>query len=154
MLRLAQGVHEPTHLVDAHITLGNVLFFLGELDAARRHLEQGIVFYRSLHCSHGRINSTYRVVFGLSRLAQVLWLRGYPDQALQRSQEELMLAREWSDPFHVATALVFAAEIHCRRREGQRTYAQAEAARVLADEQGFAFRLAQATMLRGWALVE
>ena len=40
------------------------------------------------------------------------------------------------------------------RREGQRTYEQAEAALGLAREHGFAFRVAQATMLRGWALVE
>src|SRR5262245_14279828 len=40
------------------------------------------------------------------------------------------------------------------RREGQRTYEQAEAALGLAREHGFAFRVAQATILRGWALVE
>ena len=34
------------------------------------------------------------------------------------------------------------------------TYEQAEAALVLSREQGFAFRLAEATVLRGWALVE
>jgi len=54
----------------------------------------------------------------------------------------------------VATALVFAASVHGLRREWQRTYEQAEAALGLAREHGFAFRVAQATILRGWALVE
>jgi hypothetical protein len=93
-------------------------------------------------------------VFGLSRLAQVLWELGYPDQALQRSQEALTLARELARPFNLATALIFAAELHQYRREAQMAYEQAEAALVLSREQGFALRLAQATILRGWALVE
>ena len=155
MLRLAQQVHDPVDLGNAHIMFGNVLFFVGEWATARRHLEQGIAVYHPLRCSsHGLHNAPRAEVFGLSRLALVLWMLGYPDQALRRSQEALTLARELSHPVSVATALVFAADIHCRRREGQKTYEQAEAACVLAGEQGFAFRLAQATILRGWALVE
>src|SRR5262249_26466551 len=49
---------------------------------------------------------------------------------------------------------LFAAELHGRRREWQSTYEQAEAALELAREHGFAFRVAQATIVRGWALVE
>jgi hypothetical protein len=54
----------------------------------------------------------------------------------------------------LASALLFAAEVHMYRREGQSTYEQAEAALGLAREHGFAFRVAQATILRGWTLVE
>src|SRR4029453_15194555 len=38
--RLAQREAEPTHLLEAHSTLGQVLFFLGEYAAARMHFEQ------------------------------------------------------------------------------------------------------------------
>jgi tetratricopeptide (TPR) repeat protein len=114
----------------------------------------GIALYNSQqHRSHV-LATAHLGVFGLSRLAQILWLLGYPDQALQRSQEALTLARELAHPFSVATALIFAAEIHRYRREAHMTYERAEAALVLSCEQGFAFRLAQATILRGWALVE
>jgi predicted ATPase len=44
--------------------------------------------------------------------------------------------------------------VHGFRREWQRTYEQAEAALELAREHGFAFRIAQATIWRGRALVE
>jgi predicted ATPase len=64
------------------------------------------------------------------------------------------LARELSHPFSLTTALYFVAQVHMRRREEQSTYEQAEAALALAREHGFAFRVAQATMLRGWTLVE
>src|SRR5207249_5970346 len=65
----------------------------------------------------------------------------------------LTLARELAHPASVATALFFAAMVHGLRREEQRTYEQAEAALGLAREHGFTFRVAQATILRGWALV-
>jgi tetratricopeptide (TPR) repeat protein len=102
----------------------------------------------------GPLNLIPLGVFGFARLATDLWSLGYPDQALQRSHEALTLARELAHPASVATALYFAAMVHARRREWQRTYEQAEAALGLAREHVFAFRVAQATILRGWALVE
>jgi predicted ATPase len=93
-------------------------------------------------------------VFGLFRLAQVLWALGYPDQALERSQEALTLTRELARPGGLALALYRTAEVHWRRREAQSTYEHAEAALALARELGIALRIPQAPMLRGWALVE
>jgi tetratricopeptide (TPR) repeat protein len=152
MLSLAQRVHDPAGLANAHITLGNALFSLGEWDAARTHLEQGLAFYNApQHRSQGFLTETHQGVFGLSRLAQVLWALGYPDQALQRSHEALTLARALAHPASMATALYFAADVHGRRRE--RIYEQVEAVLALAREHGFAFRVAQATIMRGWALV-
>jgi predicted ATPase/class 3 adenylate cyclase len=155
MLRLAQRVHDPAGLANAHITLGNPLILLGEWSAARTHLEQGVAFYNAQQPrSHGFLVASHEGVFGLCRLAHVLWLLGYPDQALRRSHEALTLARELAHPFSLVTALFYVAEVHMRRREGQSTYEQAEAALGLAHEHGFALRVAQAMTLQGWALVE
>jgi predicted ATPase len=155
MLSLAQRVHDPAGLAHAHIMLGLALLSLRVLDAACPHLEQGIAFYSApQHRSQGFLTETHQGVIGLGRLAHVLWALGYPDQALQRSHEALTLARELVHPASVASALLFAADDHARRREWQRTYEQAEAALGLAREHGFAFRVAQATIQRGWALVE
>jgi predicted ATPase len=155
MLSLAQRVHDPAGLAHAHITLGSALCFLGAWDTARPHLKQGVAFYNVQQPrSQGFLVATHDGLFGLSCLAEALWYLGYPDQALQRSHESLILARELAHPTSLATALYFAAHFHMRRREGQSTYEQAEAVLALAREHGFAFRMAQATMLRGWALVE
>jgi predicted ATPase len=88
------------------------------------------------------------------RSFQLLGYLGYPDHALPRSQEALTLAQERAQPAGLANALLYAAHLHGSRRVGHRAYELAEAALVLAREQGFAFRVAEATMLRGWALVE
>ena len=152
MLSLAQRIHDPAGPGHAHIMLGNVLFFLGAWDAARMRLEQGLALYQPQQ--HRSIYMGQPRVFGLFRLAQVLWALGYPDQALQRSQEALTLARELARPGGLALALYRTAEVHWRRREAQSTYEHAEAALALARELGIALRIPQAPMLRGWALVE
>jgi predicted ATPase len=95
-----------------------------------------------------------RRVFGLSRLASTLWYLGYPDQALQQSQAALTLARTRAHPVSLAAGLLYAAQLHWLRREGYPTYEHAEAALALAGEHGLTQRVAEATMLRGWALIE
>jgi predicted ATPase len=83
-----------------------------------------------------------------------LWLLGYHDKALKRIHETLTLAQELSSPFNMALALSCAALLYQFRREKQVTQEQAEAARTLASEQGFALFLALGTILQGWALAE
>jgi hypothetical protein len=84
--------------------------------------------------------------------AWALGLLGYPDQALQRSDDTRVLAQEHAHPFTLAYALDFATRIHQLRREGQLTHQWAEALLTLSREQGFTQRLATGTILWGWAL--
>ena len=86
--------------------------------------------------------------------AWALWLLGYPDQALQGMQNALALAHTLSHPFSLVYALTYAARVHQLRREGLEAQAQTEAAMALATAQRFAQWVAQATILRGWALAE
>jgi predicted ATPase len=76
------------------------------------------------------------------------------EQALQRGQEALALARELADPLNLTIALVFVSTVHKYRREAQRVLELSETAIEIARKQGFTFRLAMAMMRRGWALVE
>jgi predicted ATPase/class 3 adenylate cyclase len=153
LFHLAQRVQDPALLAVAHQALGATLYWLGELTQARAHLEQGIALYdpqqhRAL--ISGAIQDSG--VTCLAFVARVLWLLGYPDQALQRSQDALTRARELSHPFSLAYALGCTAAVHQLRREGQAAQERAEAAMVLSCEQGFALWLALGTFLRGWAL--
>ena len=93
-------------------------------------------------------------VMCLSYMAWTLWLLGYPDQALERIQEALTLARELSRPLSLAWALNSAAMVHQFLQEGQAAQEQAEAGVALCTEQGFPYWLAFGTILRGWALAK
>jgi predicted ATPase len=86
--------------------------------------------------------------------AWILWLLGYPDQALKRSHAAITLAQELSHPFSLSFALVYTAELHQFRREWRLAQERAEAALALSAEQGFAQSLSLPAIVRGWALAE
>jgi class 3 adenylate cyclase/predicted ATPase len=152
-LSLAERVHDPAPLLRAHNTLGVTLFYLGEFVSARSHLEQAIALYdpqqrRSL----ARVQDP--VVACLAYAAWTLWHLGYPDQALQRSQEALAMAQELSHPYSSAMIFFFAAELHYLRREVEAVQERTAAAIALSAEQAFPFWLSQGTSLQGWAVAE
>ena len=155
LLTLARKAQDPALLVQAHRALGTSLFSLGELDPARAQLEQALALYqpRQQH-SPALFYGSEPGVLGLAFVALDLWLLGYPDQALARSQAALALAQTLSHPPASATALIFAAELHLYCRETQPTRELAEAILALATEHGFPFWLAWGTILSGWALAE
>ncbi|MBI3302136.1 MAG: hypothetical protein HYZ72_08695 [Deltaproteobacteria bacterium] len=155
LLSLAHSVQDPALLLEAHGALGLPLFWLGELAPARAHLEQGIALYDPRqHNSHVFLYGQDPGVLCRAYVAFALWHLGYPDQALKRIQEALILAQKLSHPYSLAFALFIAAWIHQYRREGQAAQERAEAMMALCSEQGFPFWLAEGTILRGWALAD
>ncbi len=155
LLRLAQSVQDPVLLLEAHWALGVILLQFGEFVSAREHFEQGIALYDpQQHRSHAFLYGFDPGVGCLRYAAWELWLLGYPDQALQRSHEAVILAQEMSHPFSLAFALHFAVVLHQLRREGQAAQARAEAVIILSTEHGFVLSLALGTIMRGWSLVE
>jgi DNA-binding winged helix-turn-helix (wHTH) protein/predicted ATPase len=155
LLSLAQSVQDPAFLLEAHFALGQTLMFRGELVAAREHLEQGIALYDPVrHHSHALLYGQDPGIFCRVLAAWDLCLLGYPDQALKRSQEALVVAQEVIHPFSVAAAQTFFALTHQSRREGHAAQEHAEAAVELSVQHEFPFFLAFGTILRGWALAE
>src|SRR5262249_100014 len=84
--------------------------------------------------------------------AWALWHLGYPDQALQRSDEACALAQELSHPLSLAIALHFSATMHQFRREAQAAQKSAKAAMMLSREQGLPVWDGSGAILGGWAL--
>jgi class 3 adenylate cyclase len=88
LLTLAQQVQDRTLLLEAHHALWPTLFFLGELAAARGHLERGMALYDLQdHRSHAFLYGGHDPGSCCKQYtAWTLWALGYPDQALQSSQ--------------------------------------------------------------------
>ena len=155
LLCLAQRSQDPALFLEAHLALGNGLFWCGELVPARVHLEQVCALYDpQRHRSHAFRYGLDPGVVGFSYAAQALWLSGYPDQALKVNAEALTLAHELPHPHTLAHALGFAASFYQFRRETQAVNEHVEAMMALSREQEFAQWLAWGAMLRGWVLVE
>ncbi len=152
-MRLAQRVQDPYLLAGADGVLGVVLYYFGELTSARTHLEEAIAYDPQQHPRFTFHTADPRIDW-LSYVAHILWHLGYSDQALERSQESLVLAAGLSHPFSLTYASVRAALLHSFRREGQRAREQAEAGMSLATEQGFPFWVAFGRGMRDCALAE
>jgi class 3 adenylate cyclase/predicted ATPase len=156
LLTVAQSEQDPTFLLQAHYSLGVTLVALGEFTLAREHFEQSLVLYdlRQHRLQAFRYGAFDPKVAGLSFVALVLWVLGYPDQALNRSQEALVFAHDLSHPSSLAQALIWTAWLHQYRREEQMAQDRAEAAISLSTDQGFPLWLGMATVFLGKALAE
>src|SRR5215510_8473945 len=90
-------------LLAAHRAVGTTLFWRGVLASAQTHFAQVIALYDP---KQHRISVFQNVddpgVFCLSRGAWVLWLLGYPHQALARSHEAMTLAQQLAYPFNLS----------------------------------------------------
>ncbi len=153
LFRLAQKQQADALLLEAHWVLGVTLVYHGELIPAKAHLEQGLALYdRRQHSSHAFIYGQDPGVACQTYAAWLLGILGYPDQALQRSQEALTLARELAHPFSLDWALHHAAILHQQRRDGEIVQQQARELIELATEQEFPFWLAMAHIAHGGEL--
>jgi predicted ATPase len=117
------------------------------------YLEKGLTFYEAqqgrVRAFSGGIDPS---VFCLSVLARTLWQLGYPEQALHRSREALVLAQESSQAYSLGLALQHSALLHQSRREIQRVQETVEETIQLAREHGFVQWIAGGMCMRGWAL--
>jgi predicted ATPase len=126
---------------------------LGELPAARHHLETSLKYYapeqhRSALYGHGQDpGAACR-----AQRAWVLWLMGYPDQAAAANREALALARELAHPFSLAHGLWIAGCAAQFLGEAELAQEYAEEGIELVGKHGFALWRAVLTALRGWAL--
>jgi predicted ATPase len=84
----------------------------------------------------------------------MLWLLGYPDQALQRSNDALALAQKLSQPSSLCFALYFSAWVQQHRGKRQAVQEHIEQNITLATEQGFTRWLEQGPVIQGWILAE
>jgi tetratricopeptide (TPR) repeat protein len=103
-MRMAQHhQQDSSFLLTAHLTSGITLFCLGEIAAARDHLEQARCFYNPAeHGANAFIYGEDPGVVCLTYFALALWVLGFPDRALKRGEEALALARKLEHPFTLA----------------------------------------------------
>jgi predicted ATPase len=156
LLALGKASGDSVHLVEGHRAVGVASFFSADFKAARYHLEQGFALYQSQ--AHGRHDLSYIEddpgQTCLAYLARTLWVLGYPDQAVERGDQAIAVARATNHPPSIAEAAIWRAEIALFRGEVQDTRDRSAEVLALADEHGLPAWAGLANVMQGWAASE
>ncbi len=154
LLTLPQQHGDPTAQLQSHRLLVTILYHIGDMQAARVHLEQAIALFQPhRNRSQASFMVTNAMATGFGYTALALWQLGYPDQAVQHIQTALALAEELGHSLVLATVLSYTAHLYLLRREMETAQQWAETLMNLATEQGLPHWLAQGRIKRGRALV-
>jgi class 3 adenylate cyclase/predicted ATPase len=154
-LALADGLRDPMLRHEACRMLWGPLFMLGDLTAARIHIEESAALTDR---DQGRPKAVEGMldpaVLSLGYASWTLWALGYPDQARRRSHEAVVLAERLSHAYTRAFALHHAGILLQFLREVDLVQKNAELVIPLSREGGFVRCLAGGLMRLGWALAE
>lgn len=152
LLELAESKDDDYLRVQASLVLGANTGFLGDLHEGLEILDKGIALFErgqeslrpyQLGSNPGIVCYTTSSFF--------LWWLGFPDQALQRADRAMALAKALNHPFTLAYALFHTGNLYMWRGEMALAQAQAEAIVEIAAEHGFQIWESLATMLIGAA---
>jgi predicted ATPase len=153
LLDLAQRQPDTGFVVEGHFVMGTVASYRGDFLAARTHLEQSCRLADTVPSPAATLRGGFVPGVTLrTSLARVLWPLGCADQARQRCQEALVLARQGDHLPSLAYAEGFVGLVCQCGRDAAATQAHADALLTLAAGQRWPIRSAQGRILRGWAL--
>jgi adenylate cyclase len=148
--------HQPdtAFAMEGHFVLGMMASYRGDFHTARAHLAQSCRLADTAPPASPLLRGGF--VGGVTprtALARVLWVVGYAEQAWQRAQEALALARQGDHPPTLAYAAYLVALLGQCRRDVAATQALAATVLALASEHRLALRAAQGRLVQGWGLI-
>jgi DNA-binding winged helix-turn-helix (wHTH) protein/predicted ATPase len=155
LVRLAESENDTEHLLEARVALGNTFHLQGALRQGHTQFEKALGIYdQKRHRSHAFVYGIDPGVFCLAKIILTLTALGYVDRTLEKTCALLALAREVSHPLSLVLALQHASEFYLFRREADPANELSESAMRVAEEQGLANFLGQATIFFGATLAQ
>jgi len=153
MLTVAEDKDNKLMQLEANVALGLTQYFIGDVNTAYSYMEKAVQLDsldrdRAFTYICGQDSSVGNLVY----MALTLWLKGELDQALDKSNEAISLARKLEHPFSLAYALNFSAWLHYMLRETDSAETLANEVISLSLEQGF-FWVTLGSVILGWAKV-
>jgi predicted ATPase len=153
ILSLAKKSNDVMMRVEGNLIFGYNLAFLGNLNLGLEHLEKAIVDYDpDQHRSQSYRFGTNPGVSSYTTSALFLWMTGFPDKALQRANDSVVLAKRLNHPFSIAYALFHSGLLYLWRQEGELGQGQAQAVVEIAGKHEFHIWTAVGICLQGAAL--
>ncbi len=151
--RIARHEEDGALLAAAHFVLGCVSFHIAKLTSARDNFAKAVNLYDPSPRAPRVLPAGVDLgVFGKSYLSHAVWYLGYPDRAVEWGRAAAADAAECSHFFSQAVAAAYAAMLMQLLGEARAAKQQADVAIALCTEHKFAYYLAWARVIRGWAL--
>jgi predicted ATPase len=151
-LRLAQRQNTPELLAPSNFLLGSSLFHMGQIEASLTHMTAALAANGD---AAGAVLALFAGpdigVFCRSYLAHLAWHRDLGTEADRYAVEAIASAREMRHPFSQAIALDYATLLYVFRGDVARALERGREAVELCGRHGFAYYLAMANVLTGWA---
>jgi tetratricopeptide (TPR) repeat protein len=154
VLDLAQRAGDSKLILTSHLISGAAALYLADYGRAREHLENVLDLYdpaqhRTLAYEQGQDPGIQAIAF----LSRVLWLQGFPEQALAKCKDAYDLAEMLDHPYSSTVAALHAATLRAWLGWWSECQSHAERALELARQGGFEMREANAVILRSIALI-
>ena len=159
MLTRSRQRNDSSAVILALLTSGHNLLFSGRFAASRIRYEEAIALERAVgphdpNLHHSIVHLGAHPVILQAYLGTALFILGYPDQALARSDAAIAGARGLTRQQFFATALAVGTRLLSLVRDNAALAERADQLVALATEQGFPHWRAQGTIYRGWAKVK
>ncbi len=154
-LRMAEESDDSQPSSLAHRLVGQTLCMSGDLAAARGHLEQALALDsgpRSDKVASLVHGGGYRLM-APAFLAQVLWIQGFPDQALALAKDGVTEAEAEYGAFTVTANLFFLCWIHGWRGDYETLNELVERMRRLASEHEFSDWVRTGELFPDWPVL-
>ena len=139
----------------AHWALEITFMHLGNFELAVEHFEKALALYEPE--AHRDDSFLYALNPGVAMPcfgAWALWILGRSDQAVERIEDALTLARDLAEPQGLAHAFFFAAGLYHFLNDRVTAQQYAEAAIDVSAEHGLVMYQAMAGAMHGWTLSE
>jgi predicted ATPase len=150
-LAAAERAPTPALTLAGNFILGSSLFHLGQLEASQEHMTAASRAHSGPQESVLELFAGPDVgVFCRSYLAHLAWHRGQ-DGADGHAADAIAAADGMQHPFSQAIALDYATMLHVFRGESSAALERGSAAVELCSRHSFAYYLAMANVLTGWA---
>ncbi|HKR94591.1 MAG TPA: hypothetical protein VJW55_04480, partial [Candidatus Angelobacter sp.] len=154
VVELAEGLNDPTLIMEAHRARGSTLLEVGRCGEALEHVDRASQIYSVNPPPQTLISGRDCKVLSECSAGKALWALGFPDTAMQRMQAGLEHAKQLAHPQSLAYAAHFATQLHQLR--GEPRLAQ-ECARIgvrVAEEYYMELWVAFGKIALGWANAE
>jgi TOMM system kinase/cyclase fusion protein len=153
--RRAEGSDDGLLRLTAHAYTGVIAFYGGDFSQARDESKKATEWYHSE--DYQAFVREYGYDGGIDNFAFLMWslgFLGYADQALEVSYEMLAIAERTRNPYAMASALGFSANLARDRGDLDRVFELTQRTMAFASEQKLYFWLGPAMCTQGWALAQ